>query len=64
MPDFSNVLQRDEDGNWVYDDGNVQTEFTPEELEQILTHQPLTDEVICGVAEGIKAGSIFSSEKV
>lgn len=63
MPDFSNVLQRDEDGNWAYDDGKIQAVFTPEELEQLFTPTPLTDEAICEVAEGMKAGIVLTSEQ-
>ena len=63
MPDFSNTLQQDEDGNWSFDDGKIQADFTSEEMSQILSIAPLSDEVICEIAEGIKHGAIFCSDQ-
>lgn len=63
MPNFDDFLKLDDDGKWVYDDGQLQAVFDPEEMQYILSYEPRSNETICEIAKGIMSGSIFSSDQ-
>ncbi len=63
MPDFSEHLTLGDDGNWVFNDGELQAIISQEEMKRIFSYENMTEDELRSLAKDIFRGSIFTSDQ-